>query len=84
MQGLHLGTTAQERQRTDQANSGFSNSPHPFWLKEIKITVIQLQTPGAVLVSAPQLLFLLIFPFAATEAKLTSDISRLMSRSYIK
>lgn len=59
-----------------------------FQLKEIKITVVQLQTQGCLswftTPPPPPFLFLLIFHFAVTEAKLTSDVSVLMSRSYIK
>lgn len=52
------------------------------WLKEIKIN--DSDPEMFVLVHRPQLVFLLIFHLAATEAKLTSDVSSLMSRTYIK
>lgn len=53
-----------------------------FWLKEIKIN--DSDPEMFVLVHTPQLVFLLISHLAATEAKLTSDVSSLMSGSYIK
>lgn len=53
-----------------------------FWLKEIKIC--DSDPEMFVLVHTPQFVFLLIFHLAAAEAKLTSDVSSLMSRTYIK
>lgn len=53
-----------------------------FWLKEIRIS--DSDPEMFVLVHTPQLVFLLIFHLAATEEKLTSDVSSLMSRTYIK